>query len=35
MVFAHGTVEEQVRARVDAKIKNINTLNDGDLDLFG
>ena len=34
MVFATGTIEEKVRARVAEKIENINALNDGDLDLF-
>ena len=31
IVFAAGSIEEQVRARVEAKLANIDTLNDGDL----
>ena len=34
MVFATGTIEEQVRKRVEQKIENIAALNDGDLDMF-
>jgi superfamily II DNA or RNA helicase len=32
IVFAAGTVEEEVADRVAAKIENINTINDGDLE---
>lgn len=30
-VFADGTIEERIRRKVDAKLANISTLNDGDL----
>lgn len=33
IIFAAGTIEEQVRAKVEAKIANIDLLNDGDLAL--
>jgi hypothetical protein len=33
IVFAAGTIEEQVRSRVEAKLANIDLLNDGDLAL--
>jgi hypothetical protein len=30
-MFAEGTIEEQIRDKVDSKIRTLDLLNDGDL----